>query len=356
MSAGRPTLVVCLIAVGVCTTLEASRTLAQQKIRSGIDITRLVVSVLDRQRLPVKNLTGEDFTLRIDGERRKVLACDPLHFETTLNDLTNQESTDSRQLSVDLSRIITIVIDDAMMAGDDPWATEKVREIAREIISRVGETDSAAVLYTASGQSFLPTNNKEDLLRAVAKFRPQGPLGNLGPLYSLRTIENAVASLRDFTDRRKMVFYIGGGVRVNSRMLAQPTAIGVSGDARGLEAEKHAILLNVVSIASTAAIPIYSIDPYGLLVGVGGSDPRKLERDFLKTLAANSGGFAIVSRNEFSSGLQRIIAENTDNYLLAYETLPKDLTKSILRIEVRTTLKNVVVRAPQQIRTHVPRR
>lgn len=326
-------------------------TLHAQKIRSGVDLTQVVVSVLDRERLPVRGLTAADFTIRVDGQTRKIVVCETLDTEVrkppslSLLGASTVDGSEKRNIP----RILVLVIDDATMDGNDLWAVEKVRDISQSIIGSLGPTDLAAVVFTISGRMEL-TNHAAELLRTVEEFKPGGPLGSLGPVYVLRTLQNTVDRLREFTDQRKMLFYVGGGVRINHAAVSRPSSMGVPGDSRALEAEKHALLQQLVTTASTAAVPIYAIDPYGLVVSSIGGDPRKLQRDFLQTLAANSGALAVVNTNEFSTGLQRIARENTHHYLLAYETLPKDLTKSSLKLEIETRRKGVLLRAPKRIR------
>ena len=46
----------------------------QPTFKSGIEIFHLHVSVLDRQRQPVRGLTGADFTILEDGKPQKIVA------------------------------------------------------------------------------------------------------------------------------------------------------------------------------------------------------------------------------------------------------------------------------------------
>ena len=341
-----PAIILCVSAAVYVPTAHA------QKLRSGVDLTRVVVSVLDNERRPVRGLTKADFTIRVDGQVRKIVVCETLDIDARriLSLPTIGDSTADRSQQSELPRVLVLVIDDAMMDMDDLWAVEKVREISQTIIRNLGSADLASVAFTISGRQLELTSNVSDLSRAVEQFKPRGPLGHLGSVYTLRTLQNTVDGMREFTDQRKALYYIGAGVRINPVAVSGQTTIGVPGDARALEAEKHALLQQIVTSASTAAIPIYAIDPYGLVVSNAGGDPRKRQRDFMQTLAANSGGRAIVNTNEFGSGLQRIARENSYHYLLAYETLPRDLTKTTLKLEVETRRKGVLLRAPKRIR------
>src|SRR5204862_1031847 len=48
----------------------------QSTFRSGIDIVRLDVSVLDKERMPVRGLTAADFTVLEDGKPQPIVAFD----------------------------------------------------------------------------------------------------------------------------------------------------------------------------------------------------------------------------------------------------------------------------------------
>jgi hypothetical protein len=70
-----------LLGVAVCTTgllvsVDARQVPSrpQQTFRTGVDVIQLDVSVLDKDRRPVRGLTASDFTVTEDGQTRPVVA------------------------------------------------------------------------------------------------------------------------------------------------------------------------------------------------------------------------------------------------------------------------------------------
>ena len=47
---------------------------SSQTFRSGIDVVRVDVSVLDAQRRPIRGLTANDFTVKVNGQAQPVVA------------------------------------------------------------------------------------------------------------------------------------------------------------------------------------------------------------------------------------------------------------------------------------------
>ena len=109
---------------------------------------------------------------------------------------------------------------------------------------------------------------------------------------------------------------------------------------------------------------IYGIDPRGLTdlgdesieigsfpddtsLGVGpGSlqNELRLSQDSLRTLSEETGGFAVVNKNDFSTAFQRIVEDNSSYYVLAY--YPPDARPGRThKIEVRVTRPGLTVRA-----------
>ena len=64
--------VTCLVAVVQMAAQEPSRT--DQTFRTGVDVIRLDVSVLDKNRRPVRGLTAKDFVIKENGRRQRIVA------------------------------------------------------------------------------------------------------------------------------------------------------------------------------------------------------------------------------------------------------------------------------------------
>ena len=63
--------VACLAALSV--SLLAQQQQPSPKFRTGVDLTRVEITVLDKDtRKPIKGLTAEDFVIKVDGDVQRV--------------------------------------------------------------------------------------------------------------------------------------------------------------------------------------------------------------------------------------------------------------------------------------------
>src|SRR6185295_3129865 len=121
---------------------------------------------------------------------------------------------------------------------------------------------------------------------------------------------------------------------------------------------------DVIAAATRANVSIYGIDPRGLTnlgdetieigsfpddtsLGIGqGSlqNELRLSQDSLRTLSEETGGFAVVNKNDFSTAFQRIVEDNSSYYVLAYYP-PDPRPGRTHKIDVRLTRPGLTVRA-----------
>jgi VWFA-related protein len=96
--------------------------------------------------------------------------------------------------------------------------------------------------------------------------------------------------------------------------------------------------------ANRANATFYTIDPRGLTAGQDLDqqvDPTewethlRKEQDSLRSLAEQTGGFAIVNTNDFDKALKRIDAETSDYYVLGYYSSNPDPTQRRRLVEIK---------------------
>jgi hypothetical protein len=121
---------------------------------------------------------------------------------------------------------------------------------------------------------------------------------------------------------------------------------------------------DAIAAATRSNVSIYGIDPRGLTdlgdesieiqsypddttLGVSGTSLQnelRLSQDSLRTLSEETGGFAVVNKNDFASAFDRIVSDNSSYYVLAYYP-PDPRPGRQHRIQVRLTRPGLTVRA-----------
>lgn len=235
-------------ALGAAVAMRAQQ---PQPVQFGVrtDLVRLDVTVLDRDRTPVRGLTVEDFVI-VDGRQTRAVT------DFTAVDLP--PTTASRAAAVDAvapdvatntaadGRLVTIMFDHSIPSG---WGAQAAQGVARAIVDQLGPNDRAAVVFSDRTLSQTFTDDRAKPLAIIdspvvgtSLAEAQGvPLGSTpggsggspgwtvqqqrqqdsptpsaesGNCYcglcSLDTIATVAESVVDVTERRKLLFFIGG--------------------------------------------------------------------------------------------------------------------------------------------------
>lgn len=336
--------------------------------RSTVDVVHLDVSVLDRDRRPVRGLKPADFTILEDGKPQAIAvfnAVDVPNPEPVTVPWVRDVAPDVRSNdSVNERRLFMILLDDATIQMD-PRAVKSVRDAAHGVVDRLGPADLAAVVFTRDNrhsQDF--TSDRARLLAAIEKFSmgfrdmaPDIPVrtDDLYFVSSATVLQRAVAVLANLPDRRKAIIYIGQGIPVPlhtdvaSPGLAGTVAAG-SIDSTGVSLRIVNALEDLFRRAALANVNVYTVDVCGLRA----DPPRQKyppprcvpgpEVEYLKGIAAATGGRAVVNTNAFEPGLTQIFVENASYYLLGYHPTNTRQDGKHRRLEVRVNRPGVQVR------------
>ena len=122
--------------------------------RAGIDLVQVDVSVLDKDRRPVRGLTAADFTVLEDGKPQKIEAFSEINVPDPVEPAAKwmkRTSPDVTTNDLHESRIVVIVLDDAVLP-DDPMFTKSVKDIGRQVVGHLGPNDLATVVYTLANR------------------------------------------------------------------------------------------------------------------------------------------------------------------------------------------------------------
>ena len=274
-----------------------------------------------------------------------------------------------------ITRLWVIAVDDALIP-QEPASIKAARQIVRDLIDKFGPDDLVAIVFTAdSRQAQDFTQDRTKLLATLDRFKPglaywKNPtLGTVGAaavtvdmsaefrrqdpqfwLGSAETIRNIVESLGALPQSRKALIWITPGAPIN--VFATIT------DEVSLRLKD--IKTGIFAVAKRANVPIYPIDPTGLLglkLFITGGDltaadcppigpcrPWVLAMDDIMATAANTGGHAIVNTNDFTQGIASIVEENRSYYLIGYRPTNTVADGTLRRLDVRANRQGVDVR------------
>jgi VWFA-related protein len=350
--------------------------------------------VTDKQGRIVRDLKKEDFQVLEDGksqaitnftmvdipvdrDNRPLFASSPIEPDVR----TNEKPFDGR--------VYVMVIDDMHTRFG---RSVRVKTAARQFIERrLGANDLMAVVHTSgssdANQEF--TNNKRRLLAAVDKtmgrkldsatinktneynrtrdMRQQGDALNdpddmergFNARTTLDTLRNVAEWFGSVHGRRKAILFVSEGIDYDINDMIPTNGSNHQSASMVMDATREAI-----GAATRANVAIYGIDPRGLTdlgdesieigaypddtsLGVGAGSLQneiRLSQDSLRTLSEETGGFAVVNKNDFATAFQRIVEDNSSYYVLAY--YPPDARPGRThKIDVRVTRPGLTVRA-----------
>jgi VWFA-related protein len=358
-----------------------------------VDLIRLDVSVLERDRRPVTGLTTSDFTVTEDGVVQKISA----FTEVLVRDREPKATAWMRLAPVDVSsndlidqvgegRPYAIVMDDWNIQADDLFLVHNARAAGREIVGRLGASDVAAVIFVhQTGRTVDFTTDRVKLMDAINGFEgrdrdalmdlwlqeaeqrrgPPNPLtpktpsapwspGGFGggtggadmPTRSsvilgrsecerrkplVPALEVAARRLAMVPERRKTIALVSIGMP----LIPGPGCDGIL----------YKQMQQVYGVAEQANINIYTVDV---------SDDQRSSgtvrvpdrRLFLQDVAEYTGGLVVGANGESTeTSVERIFAESGSYYLIGYQSSRGAPDGKFRRIEVTVNRPYVTVRS-----------
>lgn len=323
------------------------------KFRSGTQLVTVAAIVTDRNDNPVNDLTQNDFVITADGRPQAMARFEvvsiPANQPRSGEPIAFSDITDNGDASRP-SRHLALILDDLHLVESD---IVPIKRVAKTLVDGLSADDSVAVVYV--GRSDLGHDFSRDHRRAVASVMrlgealgfglDAGPAKRYARSYldsTLFVFENVLTSLASSMSSRRMVVYLGNGFR------AAP--------------EQDSYLQAIFKLARREDIPIYTIDPRGLVLaedairgGIGAIDTPgarqavvgtvKSQQEVLQTIAFNTGGRAFVNRSNPAAAADEILRETGHYYLLTFYPEPYAPDGKFHRVQVKVTRAGVAVRA-----------
>jgi VWFA-related protein len=360
----------------------------QPVFRGEIDVIRVDVSVLDKDRRPIRGLTMDDFTVFEDGKQQRLVAVSEVDAATNdpvpsawMRNVPRDVAANNLGDQVADGKVVAIIMDDWNVPFDDLDMIMNARSIGRYIVDQLGPSDVAAVIFPQqAGRTQDFTDDRRKLLAAIEKFEPPEvrfveptPLGTSGggadmPYRSspvlmrnqcqrsqptIPTIDTVTSRLASIPNRRKTLFLVSTGVPLN---------FGATRDCPGELAD---IMKDVFRKSQRANINIYSVDPGGyrgyenylqnpirragrpaerVATERGADAAAKVRRDFLEITADHTGARAIVNDNEVGGEIDQIFEEAGSYYLLGYQTSNGKPDGRFRRLEIKVNRPGATAR------------
>lgn len=348
-------------ALGLAATMLAQGQQAlQPTFRSGVDLIDVDVSVLDKDRRPVRGLTAADFTVLEDGRPRPVVAFTPVDLPP--RDLPAASWVEAIAPDVATNRyppegrLIVLMMDRFIATDQRPIA----RDIAEAAIRQLRQGDLAAVVFATHGipQNF--TSDRALLLNAVNRpfaTLPDGDTGAAGGCYcgscSLETVANVAEGMGEVRQRRKILIIVGSNISINP----MGTCSGVLGGVRD----------RAMRAIKAGNITVHAFDPAGLDVPNQGAlakePPNYMQlraaamrrRGNLGVLPGESGG-RVVGGNEPESEIGAVFRETASYYVLGVQPAATKADGKFHHLEVKVSRPDVILQARQGYYAPGPRK
>jgi VWFA-related protein len=361
----------------------------QPVFREEVDVIRLDVSVLDKDRRPVRGLTAEDFTVFEDGKQQRLVAVSEI-------DMAENDPTPSawmRHVPRDIAandladqvgdgRLVAIVMDDWNIPFDDLDIIMGARSVGRYVVDQLGPSDVASVIFPQqAGKTQDFTDDRAKLIEAIDKFDPpevrwipQTPVGpgpgggdmpqRFSPALmrsqcqrgqpTIPVLDTLASRLATVPNKRKTIFLVSVGLPID--FVAT----------RGCPGELASIMQDVFRKAQRANINIYGIDPAGYrgyenyltnpirrggrpaerVMPIGAAQKvARTRRDFLEITADYTGASAIVNTDALEPEIDQIFDEAGSYYLVGYQTSNGKPDGKFRRVEVKVKRPGTTVRS-----------
>src|SRR3954471_394979 len=325
------------LAVAVLYLQSAAPQTPLPTFRTGIDVVQLDVTVLDKDRHPVRGLTADDFTILERGKPQPIVAFSavdvpapapsaaPWGRDAPLDVVSNAENR----------RLVTIVMDDAYVKLE-PDIMKRAKQIARNAIDQLGPGDLAAVVFTFLGRAQNFTADRSQLIQAIDSYTPKmtGSMGppaicdpKLGRSCDVESLAIVASTLATAPPGRKIVLLISGGRAFTFGEIGAPSTRNEASE-----------LMRLFGDLQRANATVYAYDAHGL--EVAGSI---LDKESLYSFAESTGGRAVAFRNNPESFVADAFRESSAYYFIGFRRTSSSNEKEFHKIEVKVNRPGVQV-------------
>jgi VWFA-related protein len=327
--------------------LGAGLLLQQQQqpptFRTGAEIVRVDVTVLDRGGKPVLDLSADDFAVFEDGVPQKIQTFQLVQFngehgpDEDLTMTIGPRDNRNDQLARDDVRLILVFWDEYHILPDyqETLLKEELQKFLRKMLT---PTDFVAIMD--------PWTPMSDLWFSRDRYRLGTQVSGLQGRQGVLITRNA-AEENHFRFQNRVPF-----VREQVSLTALKSAISYLGTLRegrktllyvsqefGLGRDTNRWAQEMIEAANAENVAVYSINPVGLQV-----NRSNFRTGLLASIAYETGGESFVS-NSPALAFERAVKQGSASYLLGYAPSPLRHDGKFHEIEVKVKRGGVQVRA-----------
>ncbi len=314
-------------------------------IRSGAELVRVDVTVIDNKGVPVPSLTPADFEVREDGvpqaiQSFKFVAVNGRPEEGDENSLPiRSRAHAAAEAARDDVRVFLIFWDEYHI--DRMGSALHAREyLMRFVKTAFGPTDLVAIMDPLTPTDAIRfTRDRHELTEIVRTLR--GRQGEYIPPRSV--IEEAHLQSREGVERLRshvtLTALKSAAVELGSLRQGRKSIILLSEGMRGLPRDEQVTMMtDLINAANDSNTAIYTFNPLGLTIG------RARSFEMLQALADNTGAESYAT-NDLERAMQRVVKQASAYYLLGYSPAQRAFDGKFHKIQVRVKRSGLDVRA-----------
>ena len=340
-----------LLIVLVSTALTAQEPAQQPEpqrpptFRTGTNVVRVDVAVMDSRGEPVRTLTAEDFEVRENGLLQPITSFKFLEATGQPTDdlslpIRSREHAAAEAARDDV-RVFLIFWDEYHVSQFVPSLRAR-EQLTRFVLDSFGPTDLVAFmdpLTTLDSIKF--TRDRRELAEHVRHL--QGRRGLYVPPRSVME-EGHLQASRDIEGIRAQITVSalkGAMLHLASLKEGRKSIIFISESLGPLRDQTTTIISDLIRTANDTNTALVTVDPRGLQVGRG---PGARMSDLLISLAYGSGADPITA-NDFVAPLKKVVRQASAFYLLGYDGTNSPMDGKFHEIKVRLKRGGHEVRA-----------
>jgi VWFA-related protein len=309
--------------------------------RTGTDVVRVDVVVLDKHGAPVPTLTAEDFELQEDGERQEIRSFQYVKADGQPNaddevSLTiRSRSHAATEASKDNVRLFLIFWDEYHI-GQLASATRARAALMRFVRTAFGPTDIVGFMDPLTPiDAIWFTRDRIELGESVRKL-----IGRQGVYLPPRSaVEEAQLERGDVERLRSEVTVSAvkaAAVHLGGMRDGRKSIILVSEGLRGIIRDSTALISDLVRAANDNNTAIFTIDPRGF--------GQQRFASLFEGVAEDTGGEYFRS-NDLEESLREVVTQSSGYYLLGYSAADRPQDGRFHKIKVKVKTSGMEVRA-----------